>query len=153
MKTMEVKNKSADKKNVVEEKMEKKNAEKEFKRLLRFRRRAKRKRPKFLRIEGWAQPSLKEAWRKPTGRHSKTKARIWGRPRMPNVGYGSPKLVRGLNPQGFREIRIFNPKDLEKINKEKEVAIIAAAVGRKKRAEIFKKADEMKIKIRNRPPE
>jgi large subunit ribosomal protein L32e len=122
----------------------------EFKRLLRLRRQAKVRRPRFVRIESWAQPSLKLAWRKPTGRHSKTLAGIWGRPKMPTTGYGSPGLVRGLNPQGFRETRVFNPAGLEKINKDKEIAVIAAAVGRKKRLEILKKADSMGIKVRNR---
>ena len=42
-----------------------------------------------------------------------------------------------------------NKTELEKVNPEKEGAIIASAVGRKKRNDIIKTANELKVTILN----
>lgn len=68
---------------------------------------------------------------------------------MPTVGYRSPKEMRYLHPSGFRELLVNNVNDLGKVNAEKEAVKIASAVGERKRSEILKKAEEMKIKVLN----
>lgn len=50
----------------------------------------------------------------------------------------------------MREVLIHNANELLKIDAKKEVARIATGVGEKKRIEIRKKAEEMKIKILNK---
>lgn len=68
---------------------------------------------------------------------------------MPTVGYGAPKGMRYLHPSGFKEILVNNVNDLKKINVQKEAVKIASAVGERKRSEILKNAEEMKIKVLN----
>jgi large subunit ribosomal protein L32e len=116
---------------------------------LRSKIRKARKTPRFRRQELWAQATLKDAWRKPKGRHSKMRKQQRGRGRIPKPGYGSPASVRGLDRHGFVLVRVFNPKDLEKLNPERDKAVIAATVGRKNRLEILKKAEELKIAVSN----
>jgi large subunit ribosomal protein L32e len=117
--------------------------------LLKTKIRKARKTPRFKRQELWAQAMLKDTWRKPKGRHSKMRKQERGRGRLPKPGYGSPAAVRGLNRQGFREVRVFNISDLSRVDKEKEAAVIASTVGRKKRLEILKRAEELGIAVAN----
>ncbi len=116
---------------------------------LKLREKIKRKKPKFKRQEWFRQKMLGKKWRKPVGKQSKLRRHRKDRGKMPHPGYGSPKSVKFLNKAGFREIRIFNINDLEKINPSEEMALIGGTVGRKKRLEIMKKAGEKGIKIAN----
>ncbi len=118
--------------------------------LLKLRKKIKRKKPKFKRQEWFRQKCLGIKWRRPKGSQSKLRKGIKGRGKVPKPSYGSPKEVRGLNSLGYKEIRVFNIKDLEKINPEKEIIVIGSTVGKKKRTEIIKRADELGIKISNR---
>ncbi len=72
------------------------------------------------------------------------------RPNVVSIGYGGPRGARYLHPSGFREVRVWNLKDLERVNPETEAARVAHSVGMKKRLEIEEKADELKIRILNR---
>jgi large subunit ribosomal protein L32e len=117
--------------------------------LLKMKIRANRKTPRFKRQELWAQATLKDKWRRPKGRHSKMRKQERGRGRIPKPGYGSPAALKGLDRQGFVLVRVFNPKEVERINPGKEKALIASTVGRKKRLEILKKAEEKGISVDN----
>jgi large subunit ribosomal protein L32e len=117
--------------------------------LLKSKTRKARKTPRFRRQELWAQATLKDTWRRPKGRHSKMRKQERGRGRLPKPGYGSPAGLKGLDRQGFTLVRVFNPKELERLNPEKEKAVIAAGVGRKKRLDILKKAEEKGIAVSN----
>lgn len=68
---------------------------------------------------------------------------------MVETGYGSPKKVKGLLPNGKKPVIVHNVKDLEKINKDTEVVVIASSVGRKKRNEIVSKCRELGIDVWN----
>jgi large subunit ribosomal protein L32e len=117
--------------------------------LIKSKVRKARKTPRFRRQELWAQATLKDTWRKPKGRHSKMRKHERGRGRLPKPGYGSPASVKGLDKQGFSLVRVFNPAELEKLNPGKDKAVIAATVGRKKRLEILKRAEEKGIAVSN----
>jgi large subunit ribosomal protein L32e len=117
--------------------------------LLNIRRRLKRRKPEFKRQEISFQKMLKRKWRHPRGKHSKLRKHEWARGRLPSPGYGSPQAVRGLDRLGYRPVRVFRPEDLSDINAKDERAQIASGVGKKKRLEILKKAEEMKIKVSN----
>jgi large subunit ribosomal protein L32e len=117
--------------------------------MLKMRKRIKKKKPGFSRQEGYRLKKLKKSWRRPRGRHSKLRKHERPRGRLPKVGYGSPKSVRGLTRYGHIEVRISNPNELEKLDPKKEAALISSSVGKKKRIEIIKKAEEKKIKIVN----
>ncbi len=109
----------------------------------------KRKNPKFVR---WSSASVKRVhppWRKPHGINSKVRAKFAGKLPMPNIGYGADKETRFLHPSGFREVMIDNADNLKNIDVQKEAARISSSVGKRKRTDILKKAEEMKIKVLN----
>ena len=120
--------------------------------LLRIRRKIKREKPDYLRPYWWTKIRLKnrmDSWRRPRGIHNKMRKRKKGRPPLVEVGYGSPKKVRGLLSNGKRPVIVHNVEELEKIDKEKEIAVIASTVGKRKRLEIIKRAQELGIEIYN----
>ncbi len=116
---------------------------------LKLRLKTKRKKPKFVRQGGKNLKRLGKKWRKPRGSQSKLRKHKKAKGFIPHPGYGSPKSVKGLHPSGFEEVLVFNVKDLEKINSEKQACRIASSVGKKKRFEIMKKTEELKIKVLN----
>jgi len=116
---------------------------------LNLRKKLKKRKPEFKRQEIHVQKILKRKWRRPRGKHSKLRMHEKARGRRPSPGYGSPRAARGLDPLGYRLVRVFRPEDLDVINKKEERALIGSAIGRKKRFEILKKAEEMNIKLKN----
>jgi len=88
-----------------------------------------------------------DKWRVPRGADFKLKKEDG---RAPSTGYRTSKALRYLHPSGYREILIHNIKELEMLAGRANVAArIASTVGKKKRDEIIKKADEIGIKILN----
>jgi large subunit ribosomal protein L32e len=53
-----------------------------------------------------------------------------------------------MHPSGFREILVHNVKELENAD-EKTAVKIAHTVGKRKRQNILKKAEEKKVKVLN----
>ncbi|MHB1470733.1 MAG: 50S ribosomal protein L32e [Thermoplasmataceae archaeon] len=122
----------------------------EEKRLLKIKNEQGRKRPAFRRQEWFRYKKFDEVWRKPRGMHSKLREHLSWRPPNVDAGYRSPRAVRGLHPSGFREVMVYNPADLEKIDVEKEAGRISSKVGSRKRIMILEKADELGVKLLNR---
>lgn len=120
----------------------------ETNRFLHIRKVLKSRRPKFVRQESWRYKRLKPSWRKPRGIDSKMRLKLKGRPKSVEVGYRSPKKVRGFHPSGFEEVMVYNTKDLEKIDPGKVVRI-GHTVGSKKRSKIVERAKELKIHVVN----
>lgn len=109
------------------------------------------RRPEFLRQEWHRRARLQKVrWRKPKGDHSKMREHYGYRRNVVSIGYGSPKAARHLHPSGFKEVMVWNVKDLEKIRPETEAARVAHTVGMRKRTEIEEKADELGIRVLNR---
>lgn len=119
--------------------------------LLKLRKEIKKRKPKYVRQQYgyFARLSKVAKWRKPRGIHSKILMRRKGHRRMPEVGYGSPKAVRGLNRFGKREVLVYNVRDLEKVDKKLDMVVIASTVGKRKRLEILKKCKELKLDVAN----
>jgi large subunit ribosomal protein L32e len=114
-----------------------------------LREQVKRNKPKFVRQESWRFKRLKENWRRPRGLDNKMRRKIKGWPPTVNTGYRGPKVARGLHPSGYREVLVFNLKELKGIDPKTQAIRIAHAVGNRKRAKILVEARKKKITILN----
>ncbi len=117
---------------------------------LELRKKISDKRPSFIRPESWRYKRLETSWRKPKGvDNHQRKQKSRGRPGLVKVGYGGPKVSRGLHPSGFTDNLVNNLNDLNKLNPKTDGVRIAHSVGTKKRTEIIIKALDKKFKIFN----
>lgn len=106
--------------------------------------------PEFVRQESWRYKRLQTGWRKPKGiDNHQRKQKSRGRPGLVKVGYGGPKISRGLHPSGFTDNLVYNLTDLEKLNPKTDGIRLGHSVGTKKRKEIIVKAMEKKFKVFN----
>jgi len=117
--------------------------------LLRLRKRAKNKKPEFLRSESWRYSKMSESWRRPRGLDHKMRRKIKGWPPMVSAGYKGPKLARGLHPSGLREVLVHNVKEVASVDPKIQVARIGHNVGMKKRALIIAEAKKNRLLILN----
>ena len=106
--------------------------------------------PEFVRPESWRYVRLETGWRKPKGiDNHQRKQKSRGRPGLVKVGYGGPKIAKGLHPSGFTDNLVYNLSDLEKLDPKKDGVRFGHGVGTIKRKEIVAKAIEHKFKIFN----
>ncbi len=111
-----------------------------------------KKKPKFFRrtwnkvIRMGKQSKKKRKWRRAYGRDNKMRLKEKAYGKMPSIGYGACRKDKD-KINGMIVMKVANINDLKKI---KEGGIIIGSVGKKKRQEIIKKADEMKLKILNK---
>jgi len=119
---------------------------------LKARKRAKKKKPDFVRSESWRYMKLKENWRRPRGLDHKMRRKIKGWPPTVSVGYRGPKVARGLHPSGYKEVLVHNAKEISNIDPKTEAARIAHTVGKKKRVQIIAEAKKKKVFILNFTP-
>lgn len=117
--------------------------------LLEQRITVKRKKPKFYRQDSHKKARLALVWRRPKGLHSKMRLGKRGYRRSVEVGWGSPRLVKGLHRTGLEIVAVHNVKDLDLIDPKKQGALIAATVGQRKRVQIAKEAIQKNITILN----
>lgn len=118
-------------------------------RLLRVRKEASKRRPKFNRQETWKLKRFKNnpTWRKPRGHSSKMRRQLKGKPALVRIGYRGPKDVRDFHPCGLPEVFVNSVADLQ--NVENVIVRIASGVGTKKKAEIVLASRERNLKIAN----
>ena len=117
---------------------------------LELRAKVAKGRPDFKRPESWRLKRLETTWRKPKGiDNHQRKQKSRGRPGLVKVGYGGPKIARGLHPSGYTDNLVYNIDDLEKLNPKIDGVRIGHSVGTKKRKEIVIKSIEKKFKIFN----
>jgi large subunit ribosomal protein L32e len=116
---------------------------------LKARKRAKKKKPSFVRPESWRYVKLKESWRRPRGLDHKVRRKIKGWPPGVSVGYKGPKAARGLHPSGYREVLVHNAKEVSNVDPKSEAVRIAHRVGKKKRVQIIAEAKKRKVFILN----
>jgi large subunit ribosomal protein L32e len=114
---------------------------------------SKRNKPKFLRTTWHKMHKLgmkrkkKRKWRHAYGRHNKIRLGNRGRDTKVKIGWGADNQIRNT-VGGIKPILIKNVKELEKVGKGEGVMV--ASVGKKKKMEIIKKANEMKLTILNK---
>ncbi len=118
-------------------------------RLLKLRKEASKRRPKFNRQETWKLKRFKNnpTWRKPRGHSSKMRRQLKGRPAIVRIGYRGPKDVRDFHPCGLPEVYANNVADVQGV--ENVIVRIAAGVGTKKKADIVLESKARNLKIAN----
>lgn len=114
---------------------------------------SKRNKPKFLRTDWHKKIKLgrgvkkNQKWHGAKGRQNKFRLCRKGRGQRPKVGWGSAAGIRNL-VFGIKVIRVENLKELLAV--EKGFGVIIGSVGKKKRLELIKKAQELNLKVVNR---
>lgn len=123
----------------------------EEERLLEIRKRMKKKRPSFRRVESWRYDRVKDSWRKARGIDSQTRKKTKSGVKSPSVGYRSPKKIRGLHPSGYQEVRINNKNDIDMLNlsPKKHAIKISGRLGSKKRLDLIDYAQKRNFQILN----
>jgi large subunit ribosomal protein L32e len=118
-------------------------------RLLELRKKLKKKKPSFRRAASCRYKRVKDSWRKARGIDSKTRKKKKSGVKSPNIGYRTPKDVRGLHPSGYEEVRVINKKDLEKLSPKKHALKISSRLGARKRIPLIDYAQSKGFKILN----
>ncbi|TFG22254.1 MAG: 50S ribosomal protein L32e [Promethearchaeota archaeon] len=121
----------------------------EHKRLFEIRKKMKKQRPSFNRVESWRYKRVKPSWRKARGIDSKTRRKNKAGVKSPSVGYRTPKKIRGIHPSGYQEVRVFTIKDLDTLNKNKHALKISSRLGAKKRIMLVEAAQRKGFKVLN----
>ena len=76
---------------------------------LEIRKKVSKNRPKFIRPESWRYKRLETTWRKPKGvDNHQRKQKSRGRPGLVKVGYGGPRISKGLHPSGYTDNLVHN---------------------------------------------
>ncbi len=85
------------------------------------------------------------------GIDNRMRRRFRGNKKMPKIGYGSDQKTRFYLPNGLKKFLVRNSKDLDVLlmNNRTFCAEIAHNVSTRKRTEIVKRAQELRVKITN----
>jgi large subunit ribosomal protein L32e len=123
----------------------------EAKRLLHLRDDLSGRRPLFVRTAShrYFRIGRWESWRRPKGLQSKQRRHYGYRPRIVRVGYGSPKLTRGLTPTGFRPVIVRTDKEIQLIDPARDAVVIARTVGTRRRLVLEEACRKLGIHILN----
>ena len=70
---------------------------------------------------------------------------------MPDIGYRTPKKVRGFHPSGKKDVVIYNVNELESYNPEEYIIRISGKLGLLKKLDVYEKAEELGFKVINVP--
>jgi len=106
-----------------------------------------KKKPKFIRYNSEYLKKLSSSWRRPRGIHNKVRQKEKGHPRMPSIGYGSPKQFYSLYKSEFDYTLIKSEKDLENLNKK--YVILSGNLGQKAKLNLVNKLKQLNVKILN----
>jgi large subunit ribosomal protein L32e len=116
---------------------------------LELRKKVGQNRPDFIRQESWRYVRLSPRWRKPKGIDNHQRKQKKGWPALVKIGYGGPRIARGLHPSGYTDNLVYNLKDLEKLDPKTDGIRFGHGVGKRKRLVIITKAKEMNFKVFN----
>ncbi|MCK4589273.1 MAG: 50S ribosomal protein L32e [Nanoarchaeota archaeon] len=119
--------------------------------LLKVRAMKKKKQPVFRRQEITKKKKTRNnpSWRRPKGIQSKLRLNKKGHEAKPRKGWGSPKEVRGLHKSGLNFVLVCSFNDLNNLKKEEDGVVIGSKVGKRKKLDLIKKAEEKGLQILN----
>jgi len=118
------------------------------KKLLATRKLIKSKKPEFVQQDYHKKKRLSKKWKRPTGLQSKMRHQFKGYNRRVKQGWRSPVEIRGFHGKGLESVIINNVAELSNVLKDQGI-IVSAKVGLKKRIDILRKAEELKIVVLN----
>ena len=104
---------------------------------------------KFLRQNWFRLKRLGLKWRRPKGSQSKMRKSEKGKPRMPKVGYRTPRTERGKLPYKGEKVEAKLVHTIKEIGDAKHI-IIASSVGKKKLMEFYEYCKKNGIEVVNR---
>lgn len=120
-----------------------------IKRLFKARKVQKGKKPNFKRTDSHKYKRLDSNWRRPRGLRGKQRRHYKAKGAIAQVGYGSPKVVKGFHPSGYSEVLVNTVSDLDNVDASSEAIRVAGKVGARKKSIIQAKASELGIKVLN----
>jgi large subunit ribosomal protein L32e len=109
----------------------------------------KSKKPDFVRYESWRYVRLGKSWRKQIGLDNKARLKLKGWEVSPRIGFRGPREARNLHPSGYKEIIVYNLKNLDKVDPKLYAIRVSHQVGTRKRMLILGKAEELGLKVLN----
>lgn len=111
-----------------------------------------RQRVRFLRTLWWKFSKFENnlRWVKPKGRDNKMRLKMKGYPPVVEVGYRTPKSIRGLHPSGLEPVVVSSADELDRLDPGRHVIYIASTVGARKRIEILRRAYDKGFRVANR---
>jgi len=118
-----------------------------MKELLAFRK--QRKKPGFFMQDSHKKKRLDNKWRRPRGSDSKMRVSRRGYRRSVEIGWRSPREIRGVHPSGLRPRLVSSVSELKGIDQKTEAALLSASVGTRKRILIVSEAIKRGITILN----
>lgn len=113
------------------------------------RKERKAKKPTFRKQDAHKKAKLSDSWRKPRGRQSKIRLHKRGYARHLSNGWGSPKSVKGLSPEGLNQVPVSTIAELSALDAKKDGVILNRTLGAKKKEALIVKAKELHITILN----
>ncbi|KAL0596970.1 60S ribosomal protein L32 [Plecturocebus cupreus] len=73
----------------------------------------KKRTKKFIQHQSDRYVKIKHNWQKPSDIDNRVRRRFKGQILMPNIGYGSNKKTKHMQPSGFQKFLVHNMKELE----------------------------------------
>ncbi|MFX0072602.1 MAG: 50S ribosomal protein L32e [Candidatus Hermodarchaeota archaeon] len=118
-------------------------------RLLELRKKMKKKKPSFRRVESWRYVRVKDSWRKARGIDSKTRKKTKSGVKSPSAGYRTPKKIRGMHPSGYEEVQVEVLDDFIGLSSKKHAIKLSRRLGSKKRLELIDYAQKRNFRVLN----
>lgn len=108
----------------------------------------KKKKPVFISQNSHKIKSVPRKWRRPRGIHSKMRDKRKGHKKMVSPGYGTPKILRGMNTEGKKE-HIIRSLDELKNTEKNSLIVLSSTLGKRKALQIIEEAKNKELIIKN----
>lgn len=121
----------------------------DLKKSLELRKAKNKKNPNFDRVNSLVKIRLQNTWRRPRGRQNKTRRKFKSYLHMVTVGYGKPRITKGMHKSGLHQKIVNTVSELQTLDKNTTGVIVASNVGQKKKITILNKAKELGLRVLN----